>query len=42
MQTILYFLVFFQANDESKNGNIKNTNVTAFWEKLFVTLFSNL
>ena len=32
----------FRANDESKNDNSKNINVTAFMEQLSITMFSNL
>ena len=31
----------FRANDENKNGNSKNINVTAFKEQLSITLFLN-
>ena len=31
----------FRANDESKNGNSKNINVTAFKEQLSIVLFKN-
>ena len=33
---------FFYENDERKNGNSKNINVTAFKEQLSLTLFSEL
>ena len=33
---------FFYANDERKNDNSKNINVTAFKEHLSLTLFSKL
>ena len=33
---------FFYANDDRKNGNSKNINVTAFKEHLSLTLFSKL
>ena len=33
---------FFYENDERKNGNSKNINVTAFKEQLSLTLFSKL
>ena len=30
-------MIFFRANDESKNGNSKNINAPAFKEQLFIT-----